>query len=277
MIARARTASALSWLLRFAWTQALCLIFPLGIFAALALSHALPDGIARYDFMLLACLALQAFMVASKLETPRELLVICVFHALGLGMELFKVAHGSWAYPEFALSKVGGVPLYSGFMYASVASYLCQVWRRFDLRLSGESPAWQHWTLGALIYVNFFSHHFLPDLRWVLTAGVFWLYRRAHVALDLVGRPVRLPMPLAFVLLGALVYLGENVATLFGAWQYPNQAAGWRLVGVSKLVSWFLLVIVSFIVVATVQRARGRGASVPSSPPAGAPADIKSP
>ena len=42
---------------------------------------------------------------------------------------------GSWSYPEEAFSKIFGVPLYSGFMYASVASYICQSWRRLDLQI----------------------------------------------------------------------------------------------------------------------------------------------
>lgn len=44
-----------------------------------------------------------------------------MFHLIGLALEIFKVHMGSWSYPEEGYVKIFGVPLYSGFMYASVA------------------------------------------------------------------------------------------------------------------------------------------------------------
>lgn len=61
----------------------------------LALSHLFTGFIPRYDFMLIACIVIQAAMFFGKLETIDEVLVICVFHLLGLMMELFKVHIGS--------------------------------------------------------------------------------------------------------------------------------------------------------------------------------------
>ena len=256
MLAHSRSRSLLRGLAQFLWLQALCLIFPAGVFATLALSKVLPLGaLPRYDFILLGCLAIQVAMVATRLESRDELIVICIFHALGLGMELFKTHVGSWAYPEFAYTKVsvdgfGSVPLYSGFMYASVASYLCQCWRRFDLRLErAPGQVWQ-WLLAAGIYANFFTKHVLPDLRWVLAALVLLLYWRTGLSGAFQGRRVRLPLALVFVSLGLFVWLAENVATFLGAWVYPNQQAGWQAVDATKISSWGLLVIVSFIVVA---------------------------
>ena len=87
-----------------------------------------------YDVLLLVCLIAQALLLLTGLETMDELKVITLFHLIGLGLELFKVHMGSWSYPGQAWSKIGGIPLYSGFMYASVASYICQAWRGLDLR-----------------------------------------------------------------------------------------------------------------------------------------------
>ena len=56
--------------------------------------------ILRYDALLVFLVAVQVMFVASRLETPRELLVVCIFHILGLVLEIFKVAAGSWEYPE---------------------------------------------------------------------------------------------------------------------------------------------------------------------------------
>ena len=41
--------------------------------------------------------------------------------------------------PEFAYSKVMEVPLFAGFMYAAVGSFIIQVWRALDLRVVASS------------------------------------------------------------------------------------------------------------------------------------------
>ena len=46
------------------------------------------------------------------------------------------------------------------------------------------------------------------------------------------------------------LWIAENIATLFGAWQYPNQHGGWHLVHLAKMSSSSLLVIFSFLIVA---------------------------
>jgi uncharacterized membrane protein YoaT (DUF817 family) len=241
----------------FTVQEALSCIFPVLIFLTLAVTKvvAIP-GLHRYDVILLVCLLIQAGMYLTGLETRDELKVIGVFHLLGITLELFKVHHGSWSYPEEAWTKVGGVPLYSGFMYASVASYLCQAWRRLDVRL-------HHWPreiaivpLAIAVYGNFFTHHWLPDMRWWLTAAIFVVFLRTRVSFYVPGTRLWMPLPLAFFLIGLFVWFAENIATFFNAWQYPNQADGWRMVHIQKLSSWFLLVIISFIAVAALKHVK---------------------
>ena len=131
----------LSFLIHFGYNQALACLFPVTIFLTLALSKIIPLSIIpRYDFILILCLLMQVFMVTAKFETWDELKVICLFHVIGLALELYKVHMGSWSYPEEGFSKLWGVPLYSGFMYASVASYMCQSWRRLHLTLVNWPP-----------------------------------------------------------------------------------------------------------------------------------------
>src|SRR5690606_21640053 len=95
-----------------------------------------PDDapLARYDFLTLAALAIQIAMLWLRLETLDEAKTILAFHVVGTVMEIFKTAAGSWIYPEEAMLRIGGVPLFSGFMYAAVGSYLARVWRIFDMR-----------------------------------------------------------------------------------------------------------------------------------------------
>src|SRR5262249_12741607 len=90
--------------------------------------------LSRYDFLFLAALAIQIAMLAFRLETLDEATVILILHIVGTLMELFKTAVGSWIYPEAAFFRIAGVPLFSGFMYASIGSYIARSWRLFDFR-----------------------------------------------------------------------------------------------------------------------------------------------
>jgi uncharacterized membrane protein YoaT (DUF817 family) len=112
--------------------------------------------------------------------------------------------------------------------------------------------------LGTAIYLNFFTHHYLPDLRWWLTAAVFLVFLRTWVRYTVGGKSYRMPLTLSFLLIGVFIWIAENIATFFGAWRYPNQEEGWRLVGLGKISSWYLLVIISIILVAQLKRVKGR-------------------
>ena len=259
-------------LCRFGWQQALSCVFPVAIFASLALTKFIPlPWLHRYDLLLVICLAMQVWMLRSGLETRDELKVITVFHAIGLALELFKVHMGSWSYPEEGWTKVGGVPLYSGFMYASVASYLCQAWRRLNVELRNFPPLWLVGPLAASVYLNFFTHHYWIDIRWWLSAIVLIVFWRSSVCYQVGLSRLSMPLPLAFALIGFFIWIAENIATYFHAWQYPNQAEVWHLVHVSKISSWLLLVIVSFLIVATLKQVKEQRPSV--EPTAAAPCD----
>lgn len=234
----------------FAWKQALCCVFPVILFAAMAVTRVISvPSIPRYDLILLVCLATQAGMFLTRLETKDELKVITMFHLVGLGLELFKVNMGSWSYPEAAWTKLEGVPLYSGFMYASVASYICQAWKRFDLVFDRWPNGVLTASLAVLIYANFFTHHWWPDFRWVLTACLVPLFWRTTVRFTVGDRRYRMPVLLSFLLIAFFIWIAENISTFLGAWQYPHQAAGWSVVHWGKISSWFLLVIISLIIV----------------------------
>lgn len=252
-------------MLHFGYQEALSCLFAVFIFAILGLSRlvAIP-GLPRYDLLLLLCLLFQYAMVRSGLETRDELKVISVFHLLGLTLELFKVHMGSWSYPEAAYTKWFGVPLYSGFMYASVASYLCQAWRRLHVSLERWPDYRLTVPLAIGIYLNFFTHHYIWDVRWLLTLAIFLIFWRAKVHFRVAGSDYHLPLALSYLLIGFFIWIAENIATLLGAWRYPNQDQGWQLVHVSKISSWFLLVIVSFIIVAQLKRLKSELLSRPA-------------
>lgn len=243
-------------LLRFGWLELQCCLFAGAIFAGLALSRVVELPVARYDLLLAYGIVLTLLFWRLRLETGREVAVIAAFHLIGLALELFKVRVGSWSYPEEAWTKVGGVPLYSGFLYAAVGSYLCQAFRRFDLRID-RFPWVAGVGLAVAAYANFFTHHWLPDLRWLVALGFVVVLWRSRVWFTVGPRRYAMPLSLSFVLIGFFLWVAENGATWLGAWQYPDQVDVWRLVHVGKWGSWALLVSLSFVLVAAVKRWEG--------------------
>ncbi|HEY4551862.1 MAG TPA: DUF817 domain-containing protein [Bacillaceae bacterium] len=248
----------LKQLVRFGWEQALSCLFPVVVFASLAFTQMMPlPFLPRYDWLLIIFLVMQGWMVRSGLETRDELKVITLFHLIGLALEVYKVHMGSWSYPEEGYFKIFGVPLYSGFMYASVASYLCQAWRRLKIELVRWPPFWAVVPLAAAIYFNFFTHHYWMDVRWWLFGLVMVVFWPSRVNYEVDGSRYRMPIAFSFVLIGFFIWIAENIATFFGAWKYPNQAEAWKIVHLGKVSSWILLVIVSFLIVATLKQVKG--------------------
>jgi uncharacterized membrane protein YoaT (DUF817 family) len=234
----------------FGLKQALSCIFPMYIFCMLIVSRLIDiPYLPRYDFLLIACVAMQAFMYFSKLESGTELLVITMFHLLGITMELYKVKMGSWSYPEEAYSKILGVPLYSGFMYASVGSYVCQAWRWLKLRLENWPGIVSASILSAAIYLNFFTHHFIYDLRWIITVLLIAIFWKTKIVFNTNGTERKMPLVFSFLLIGFMIWIAENIATFLGAWKYASQHEGWKMVSIGKISSWFLLVVLSIVIV----------------------------
>jgi uncharacterized membrane protein YoaT (DUF817 family) len=217
-------------------------------------------GIPRYDVLLVIALAIQAWMVWAKLETFDELKAICLFHVIGFVLEVFKTSGGirSWAYPDFAYSKILGVPLFSGFMYAAVGSYVIQAWRLLDVRIRHHPPYWMAGLNAVVIYANFFTHHYIGDYRWYIAACTLGLYARATVIFRPLDRDRSMPLLLAFVLIGFFIWLAENISTFFGVWRYPNQIGAWAVVHLGKWSSWSLLVIMTFTIVANLKHIKRR-------------------
>jgi len=247
--ARARVTEFLVFGLKQGWA---C-IFGAAMLAVLVATRLWYPGdaaLARNDFLVIAAVVIQLAMVLLRLETLRELRVIVLFHIVGTGMELFKTDVGSWVYEGEGLLRLGGVPLYSGFMYAAVGSYMVRVYRLFDLRFDRYPRRWITAVLAALIYVNFFSHHYLPDARWVLLVAVVVVYGRTSMQFTVFRSRLRMPLPLAFLLVSVFIWLAENIATWSNAWAYPDQLEGWHPVSVGKLGAWFLLMTISVVLVA---------------------------
>ncbi len=193
-------------------------------------------------------------MLLFRLETLAEAKVILIFHVVGTAMEIFKTDVGSWIYPEENLFRLGGVPLFSGFMYAAVGSYLARISRIFDMRYGHYPPLWTTVALAAAIYTNFFAHHFIADLRYALLGVTAALFFRTVVHYRVFRLWHRMPLLLGFLLVALFIWLAENIGTWSRAWMYPGQVEGWTPVSIQKLGAWYLLMIISFVLVTLVHR-----------------------
>lgn len=243
--------------LLFGLKQAWACLFG-GLMLALLVGSALfwpkDAPLARYDFLVLASLSIQVALLALKLERWDEAAVILIFHLVGTVMEVFKTAHGSWLYPEPSLSRIGGVPLFTGFMYACVGSYIARIWRLFDITFVRYPPYWTTWILAGLIYLNFFTHHYGPDIRLGLFVASAMLFGRTWFVFTPDLKPRRMPMLLGAVLVALFIWFAENLGTFAGAWIYPSQRDGWSMVPFSKMGAWYLLMLISFVLVSLVHR-----------------------
>lgn len=254
--ARARLPGGLAefvmFLLKQGWAALFGILFCIAILGSKAIWQ--PDwALSRYDGLFLFAILTQAFMLIFRLETWEEAKVILLFHVTGTAMELFKTSVGSWTYPEHSVFFLGNVPLFSGFMYAAIGSYIARVIRIFEMRFAPYPPFWLSVVFGVAAYVNFFSHHFVPDIRLALFIGSVLIFGRTRVWF-FIGRRARwMPMPLAAFLCAYVVWVAEDIGTMTGTWIYAGQSP-LEMVSFSKMGSWYLLLFVAFVTVTLISR-----------------------
>lgn len=214
------------------------------------------EAIHRYDFIFISAIVFQVLLLLFRLETLRESVVILIFHLVATIMELFKTsdAIGSWTYPEEYIFGIANVPLFTGFMYSAVGSYIARVWRIFDFRYSYYPR--HNWTviLVTLIYINFFTHHFIWDFRWILVAVTIALFFRTQIYYRVDVEYRSMPLLIGWGLVALFIWIAENLATYANVWVYPNQYKQWEMVSFSKFGSWYLLMILSFVLVASINQ-----------------------
>ena len=136
----------------------------------------------------------------------------------------------------------------------------------FDFHFTRHPSLRATLALAALIYINFFTHHFLPDIRIGLFALAALLFGRTWIHYRVWRVHRRMPLLAGFGLVALFIWFAENIGTFAHAWVYPHQAHGWAPVGVSKLGAWFLLMLLSYALVAFVHGTRAMPSARPPPP-----------
>jgi len=113
---------------------------------------------------------------------------------------------------------------------------------------------WSLYGLGIAIYINFFAHHYIADIRYLLFAAAAVLFARTWIYYKIWRVHRCMPLLLGLGLVSLFIWFAENLGTVTRTWLYPHQMVGWSAVSFGKLGSWFLLLIISYALVAAVNR-----------------------
>lgn len=209
--------------------------------------------LARYDALVIFAVVTQIVFIWRGLETWEEARVIVIFHVTGTVMEIFKLAQGSWDYPDQGILEIGGVPLFSGFMYASVGSFIARSIRLFHIQFAPYPSFALTYVLALAIYVNFYTHHYTYDIRWVLFAATLILFWRTRIWIFIRDTPISIRLPLGALVSAVFLWVAENVGIFTRTWSYAIQG-DIGVVDIGKFGSWYLLLYVAFVTVTLVVR-----------------------
>ena len=208
-------------------------------------------GFFRYDYLLFYALSIQVCLIYLKLESWAEAKVIALFHIMAMGMEIFLThpAIASWQYPQPAVYKLLTVPLFAGFMYSAVGSFFARSLRLYKVSFENLPRFANMLCLAVLSYLNFMTKFFIPDYRLVLFAWSIIIFWKTKLYFQLSDSRFKVPMLPILLLLAFLIWIAENISTFYKIWLYPSQVDAWHMVGWGKLGSWYLLLLLSLVLV----------------------------
>ncbi|EKU56655.1 PF05675 family protein [Acinetobacter sp. WC-323] len=208
-------------------------------------------GFFRYDYLLFYALLIQVCLIYLKLESWAEAKVIALFHIMAMGMEIFLThpAIASWQYPQPAVFKLWTVPLFAGFMYSAVGSFFARSLRLYQVSMADLPRFSTMLCLAVLSYLNFMTKFFIPDIRVVLFIWSVLIFWKTRLYFQLHQHRFKVPMLPVLLLLAFLIWIAENISTFYQIWLYPSQVDAWHMVGWGKLGSWYLLLLLSLVLV----------------------------
>ena len=208
-------------------------------------------GFFRYDYLLFYAVIIQICLIYTKLESWAEAKVIAMFHLLAMIMEIF-LTHphiASWFYPQPAVFKIMTVPLFAGFMYSAVGSFFARSLKLYQVSFTKLPSFGNMLALSILAYINFMSKFFINDFRYMLFLWSIVIFWDTKIHFQLQQHKIKLPMLPILILLAFIIWVAENISTFYKIWLYPSQQDGWHMVGWGKLGSWYLLLLLSLVLV----------------------------
>ena len=239
------------FLAKAVWAALFGILLLLAFVVTAPMGHESFYGLYRYDYLLIFAVVVQIFLLYFKLESWSEAKVIALFHVMAMGMELFLThpAIASWQYPQPAVFKLYTVPLFAGFMYSAVGSFFARSLRLFHVHIVNLPSFAVMLTLAVVSYINFMSKFFIPDIRLLLFFISIVLFYKTWVYFKIQQHVFKLPMLVIFLCLAFIIWLAENISTFYQIWLYPSQVDAWHMVGWGKLGSWYLLLLLSVVLV----------------------------
>ena len=174
-------------------------------------------SIHRYDFIFLAAVVFQLFLLLFKLETWREAIVIVVFHIVATIMELFKTSDAIplWIYPgTIFLVLVTCRYLQALCIVLSVVTWLgCGVFLISNIRHIKLGYTLYWWWRFILVF-----HHFIMDFRWWLMLATAVL-RRTTIYFKIITQYRHMPLLLGWFLV-ALLFGSPKILLLIPTYGY---------------------------------------------------------
>ncbi|TCB32149.1 DUF817 family protein [Acinetobacter sp. ANC 4635] len=208
-------------------------------------------GFYRYDYLFFCAVLIQGLMLYLRMESWQEAKVIALFHVMAMIMELVLTAPkiGSWQYPEPAILKILTVPLFAGFMYSAIGSFFARSIRLFYISFEKLPSLINMLALALCAYINFISKFFIQDIRSILFVWSVLIFWKTKVNFQVLKRTWHLPMLPVLLFLAFLIWIAENISTFYDIWVYPSQIDGWHIVWWGKIGSWYLLLLLSLVLV----------------------------
>ena len=216
-------------------------------------------------------------MLGLRLETPREASVILIFHVVG---------HGRWSCSRLRL-EAGSIPRRLCCASAACRSSLASCMPR-SAAISLESGATS--TSASAIPAGLDDlaaggRHLRQLLRTSLGCGHPLAAARHDGAAVLALPDMRsdpstayrsMPLLVGFGLVALFIWLAENIGTLRRTLgPIPASPTAWHMVPLTKFGSWYLLMIISFVLVSLVSPAREPDVSTADKRPVPRPKPVR--
>ena len=141
------------------------------------------------------------------------------------------------------------VPLFAGFMYSAVGSFFARSLNLYQVSFTKFPSFCNMLALSIWAYINFMSKFFINDFRYMLFLWSIVIFWDTKIHFQLQQHKIKLPMLPILILLAFIIWVAENISTFYKIWLYPSQQDGWHMVGWGKLGSWYLLLLLSLVLV----------------------------